>query len=94
MQKLQPTELIADEENTYRVRFQVETGVIVEYVFKIDNSSGFDLLVSPIEFLEITNGDPAADNLRLSIFNLHSARHFKYQSQPTKTTPDLKPADA
>jgi hypothetical protein len=42
------------------VDFKTESGE-VEYKFNIDNSAGFDLLVSDIEFLEITNGDPAAD---------------------------------
>lgn len=63
MDKLQPTALMATGENDYKVRFLSESGE-VEYKFNIDNSAGFDMLVSEIKFLEITNGDPAADRLR------------------------------
>jgi hypothetical protein len=54
----------------------------VEYKFNIDNSAGFDLLVSEIKFLEITNGDPAADRLKHAICLFHQARHFSYAEEP------------
>jgi hypothetical protein len=94
MQKLQPIAVMTESENSYRVQFQTESGKSIEYVFEIDSSGGFDLLISPIEFLALTEGDPAADRLRSSISNLHSARHFRYVNELTGTPTDVKSADA
>ena len=79
MHKLQPIFLAVEGENSYRVRFQTETGE-VEYIFRIDNTP-FTLLVSEREFLEITNGDPAADVLKQVICDFHEARHFDYSDE-------------
>lgn len=82
MRTIQPISIVAESDNSYSVRFQTGAGEIVEYVFTIDNSQGFDLVVSEMEFLEITNSDPAADRLKQAIGNFHQARHFEYAAEP------------
>lgn len=77
MYKLQPIELRVMGENGYVVRFQSDSGE-VEFKFHIENTLGFDLLVSDPKFLEITNCDPAAKCLKEAICNFHEARNFAY----------------
>lgn len=77
MYKLQPIELKVAGENSYVVRFQSDSGE-VEYKFHVENTLGFDLLVSDQQFLEITNCDPAANRLKEAICNFHEARNFVY----------------
>lgn len=78
MNKLQPIELIVESENSYRVRFKSKTGA-VEFSFTMEHSP-FPFLICDDEFLEITNGDPAADRLKEAICNFHQARNFEYAS--------------
>jgi hypothetical protein len=85
MLKMQPISISVESENSYRVRFQTENSEIVEYLFIIDSSAGFDLLVCEMAFLEITNGDPAADRLKQSIGSLHHSRYFDYSPVHTAT---------
>jgi hypothetical protein len=86
-----PTAIIAEGPNSYKVRFQTETGEIESGVTVEDAGlgAGIFLLVGDSDFLDITEGDPAADCLRESIFALHQARHFKYATQETKPTVDI-----
>ncbi|MBX9721590.1 MAG: hypothetical protein K2X81_09365 [Candidatus Obscuribacterales bacterium] len=79
MDKLQPKSLTVEGENSYKVCFQMENGE-VEYIFTMETSP-FPFLVCEREFLEITNGDPAADRLKESICVFHETRHFAY-AQP------------
>ena len=90
MQKLQPIAITAKSENKYLVCFLTEAGEEAEYTFTIDNSAGFDLLVSEIEFLEITNGDPAADRLMRAIGNFHSARTFDYAPEDAEKSAEIR----
>lgn len=78
LNKLQPIELIAESENSYRVRFKSESRE-VEYSFTMEHHP-FTFLVCDDEFLEITNGDPAADRLKEAICNFHQVRNFEYAS--------------
>jgi hypothetical protein len=89
MLKMQPIAITVEGESTYRVRFQAEDGQITEFTFEVDSSNGFDLVVSEMSFLEITNGDPAADRLKECIGVLHEARHFAYESEEASKTADI-----
>lgn len=87
MYKVQPIELRVTGENSYVVRFQSDSGE-VEYNFHIENTLGFELLVSDDkEFLEITNCDPAVGRLKEAIFNLHEARNFVYAEPKVSGNP-------
>lgn len=90
MLKVQPIAITVEGENTYRVSFQAEDGQITEFTFQVDSSDGFDLVVSEMSFLEITNGDPAADRLKECIGVLHEARHFSYDSGEVNKTSDIR----
>src|SRR5579883_2989232 len=82
-----PIAIIAEGPNSYKVRFQTETGEI-ECGVTIEDAGlgdGIYLLVGNSDFLDITEGDPAADRLRESIFALHQARHFKYAEEANPT---------
>lgn len=82
MLKMQPISIAVESDNTYKVRFATESGEVSEYLFTVDSSNGFDLVICDMEFLELTNGDPAADRIKQCIGSLHDARHFDYE--PTK----------
>ncbi|HEY9870988.1 MAG TPA: hypothetical protein V6D08_17615 [Candidatus Obscuribacterales bacterium] len=78
---MEPIAIFAEGPNKYKVRFQTDRGeedcgVIIE-TSKVGDVV-FPVLVGDSEFLDITEGDPAADQLRDSIFALHAARHFEY----------------
>ncbi len=88
MYKLQPIAVTLESENTYRVRFQTDDNGEVEYTFTMEDDP-IPLLVSDNDFLEITNGDPAAARLKQSICNFHQARHFEYASE-AKATVDIR----
>ncbi len=83
MHKLQPIALLVEGENTYKVRFKAENRE-VEYIFKME-STPFPFLVCDVEFLDITNDDPAAARLKQAICDFHEARHFVY-AEPIKIT--------
>jgi hypothetical protein len=83
MYKLQPIALTVEGQNRYRVRFQSDAGE-VEYTFTAYGEP-FLSLECDFEFLEITNGDPAADVLKGAICNFHKARDFQYTAPPEKT---------
>lgn len=84
---------LVDHDNRYKVRFQteggeVECGITIQDV-DMENLT-FPLLVGDTDFLDITNGDPAADLLRKSIFALHEARHFQYAEGEPKPAADIR----
>ncbi len=91
MFKLQPITITVENENSYRVRFQAENGE-VEYLFTMENDP-IPLLVSDNEFLDITNGDPAAARLKQAICSFHYARHFAYAVEPNTTT-EIRPSQS
>ncbi len=87
MHKLQPIALIVESENTYRIRFKTENGEI-EYKFTME-STPFSYLVCDLEFLDITNDDPAAARLKQAICDFHEARHFAYESEEVSKAADI-----
>ena len=86
---MNPLAIIAEGPNSYKVRFLTETGEVECGVTIEDVGMGDDLivplLVGDSDFLDITEGDPAADHLRESIFALHAAKHFKYAEEAKAT---------
>lgn len=94
MHTCQPLSISAENENTYRVRFQTENGT-VEHCVRIDDveldALHFPLIVGDSGFLELTDGDPAAVFLREALFALHKARHFEYMEEPGKAA-EINPA--
>lgn len=92
MYKLQPIALMVEGENTYRVRFKTENGE-VEYKFTME-STPFPYLVSELEFLDITNDDPAAARLKQAICDFHEARHFEYAHSKETTTAEMRSTDS
>ncbi len=90
--ELRVIELIADGKNSYKLRFQSDTGEL-EYAFTIENfdSVKFDErltiqnLGDSVRFdnrlLEVLNGDTATDRLKRAICYFHKARHFQYEPE-------------
>jgi len=85
-----------EQDNRYKVRFLTDTGeaegtATIQDVDMEDQS--IPLLVGDSKFLEFSDGDPAADHLRSSIFALHKARHFNYVEE-TKAKDIIRPSQS
>jgi hypothetical protein len=90
--KLRAIELIAESANSYIVRF-LNAGTDVAYTFIFENfeSVKFDGQFNILDlgdsiriedhFLEVIDGDPAADRLKRAICYFHQAIHFEYEPQ-------------
>lgn len=73
MQRLKPVSIHAEGRTSYRVHFEDDRGPI-EYVFNIDESGSFPVVVSDHNYLNETLEDPKASCLLQAISLLHAVR--------------------